>query len=74
MIPTLVHYKQRILDLITEDQDPNDRHIKAATYKTIQVRRVLKDMERDGYIRVTYEWHGKTCKRVLIKLVDNIIE
>ena len=74
MIPTLVHYKQKILDLITEDKDPNDRHIRECTASNVKPKRLLKDMERDGYIRVTYEWHGKTCKRVLIKLVDNIIE
>ena len=74
MIPTLVHYKQTILDMITEDQDPNDRHIKQWTASNVKPKRLLRDMERQGYIRVTHEWHGKTCKRVLIKLVDNIIE
>ena len=74
MIPTLVHYKQRVLDMITGDQDPNDRHIREWTDKCVQPKRLLKDMERQGYIRITHEWHGKTCKRRLIKLVDNIIE
>lgn len=74
MIPKLVHYKQRILDLIQEDQDPNDRHIKQWTDQCIQPKRLLRDMEREGYIRVTYEMHGKTCKRMIHRLVDNIIE
>lgn len=74
MIPTLVHYKQIILDQIGLDQDPNDRHIREWTARSVQPRRLLKDMERDGYIKITHEWHGKTCKRRLIKLVDNIIE
>ena len=74
MIPTLVHYKQKILDMITQDQDPNDRHIKEWTDVHVQPKRLLRDMERQGYIRITHEWHGKTCRRKLIKLVDKIIE
>ena len=74
MIPTLVHYKQTILDMIDQDQDPNDRHIKQWTDQSIQPKRLLRDMERQGYIRITQEWHGKTCKRKLTKLVHKIIE
>ena len=74
MIPTLVHYKQKILDMIDKDQDPNDRHIKEWTDAAVKPKRLLRDMERQGYIRVTHEWHGKTCRRKLIKLVDKIIE
>jgi len=74
MIPTLVHYKQTVLDMIDKDLDPNDRHIKEWTDASVKPKRLLRDMERQGYIRVTYEWHGKTCRRKLIKLVDKIIE
>ena len=74
MIPTLVHYKQKVLDMIVHDQDPNDRHIREWTESWVKPKRLLKDMERQGYIRITHEWHGKTCRRKLIKLVDRIIE
>jgi hypothetical protein len=74
MIPKLVHHKQRVLDLISDDQDPNDRHIKEWTDSSVQPKRLLRDMQREGYIKIAYEWHGKTCKRKLIKLVDSIID
>ena len=74
MIPTLVHYKQTVLDQILIDSDPNDRHIREWTAPNVQPRRLLKDMERQGYIRITHEWHGKTCRRRLIGLVDRIID
>ena len=60
--------------MIEHDSDPNDRHIREWTDMCVQPKRLLKDMERQGYIKITQEWHGKTCKRRLIKLVDNIIE
>jgi len=31
-------------------------------------------MQREGYIRIKHEWHGGTCKRMLIGLVDHIVE
>ena len=74
MIPTLVHYKQRVLDMIDQDSDPNDRHIKQWTSKDMQVKRLLRDMERDQLIRIEYIHHGKTVKRKLTKLIEKIIE
>ena len=74
MIPTLVHFKQRVLDMIVHDQDPNDRHIREWTETWVKPKRLLKDMERQGYIKITHQWDGKTCRRKLIKLVDRVIE
>jgi hypothetical protein len=74
MIPKLVHYKQTILDRVKLDPDPNDRHIREWTDTHVKPKRLLRDMEREGYIKVTYEMHGKTCKRMIHRLVNNIIE
>jgi len=74
MIPKLVHYKQIILDRIKEDSDPNNRHIRQWTDTYVEPNRLLKDMQREGYIRITHEWHGRTCKRILVGMVDHIVE
>lgn len=74
MIPTLVHYKQTILDRIKLKPDPNNRHIRQWTDTNIEPNRLIKDMQREGYIRIKHEWHGGTCKRMLIGLVDHIVE
>ena len=74
MIPTLVHYKQIILDNILTKSDPNDRHIREWTHKDIQVKRLLRDMVRDQLIRIEYEHKGKTVKRHLKQLVRQIID
>ena len=74
MIPKLVHYKQTVLDRIKEDTNPNNRRIRQWTDTYIEPNRLLKDMQREGYIKIKLEWHGRTCKRILIGLVDHIVE
>ena len=74
MIPTLVHYKQTILDRIKLKPDPNNRRIRQWTDTHVEPNRLIKDMQREGYIRIKHEWHGGTCKRMLIGLVDHIVE
>ncbi len=74
MIPTLVHYKQKVLDQILIKSDPNDRHIREWTDQHIQVKRLLRDMVRDKLIRIEYEHKGKTVKRHLKQLVSQIID
>ena len=74
MIPKLVHYKQTVLDRIKLKSDPNNRHIRQWTDTYIEPNRLLKAMQREGYIRITHEWHGRTCKRILTGLVDHIVE
>ena len=71
---TLTHYKQKVLDQIQLDSDPNDRHIREWTHKDIQVKRLLRDMVRDQLIRIEYEHKGKTVKRHLKQLVRQIID
>ena len=71
---TLVHYKQIVLDKIKEDSDPNDRHIREWTDSCVKPKLLLRDMQKQGFIKITYEWHGKTCRRRLIGLVDKIFD
>ena len=74
MIPTLVHYKQALLDGLQQNSNPRDRHIKEWTHKDIQVKRLIRDMVRDGFIRVEYETIRGTVKRHLRPCVSHIIE
>ena len=71
---TLVHYKQIILEKIKADSDPNDRHIKEWTDSNVKPGLLLRDMQKQGLIKITYEWHGKTCRRRLTGLVEKIFE
>jgi hypothetical protein len=62
---TLKHYKSIVLEKILHDSDPNDRHIKEWTAPHIQVKRLLKDMEREGYITITMINDRGCIRRVL---------
>lgn len=68
----LVHYKTIILDKIAHDSDPNDRHIKEWTTPDIQVKRLLKDMVREGLISIKWKEEGKTVRRIITPLVNKI--
>ena len=74
MIPTLVHFKQRVLDQIHLDSDPNDRHIREWTETWIKPKRLLRDMEREGLIKIEYINDRGCIRRVLTPRVNKIIE
>ena len=61
------HYKQIILEKIVHDSDPNDRHIKEWTSQDIQVKRLLRDMEREGLIKIRYINDRGCIRRILTK-------
>ena len=71
---TLIHYKQRVLDMIQIDSDPNDRHIKQWTSKDVQVKRLLRDMVRDQLIKIEYIKQGGTTKRYITPIITQIYE
>ena len=71
---TLTHYKQRVLDRIQLDSDPNDRHIREWTSHDIQVKRLLRDMARDRLIKIEYIKRGCTVKRILTPIITQIHE
>ena len=52
----------------------NDRHIKEWTDSNVKPKLLLRDMQKQGLIKITYEWHGKTCRRRLTGLVEKIFE
>ena len=71
---TLIHYKQKVLDMIQLDSDPNDRHIREWTSKDIQVKRLLRDMVREQLITIEYIKVGGTTKRYLTPIITKIYE
>ena len=61
---TLVHYKQRVIDYVsTERGDPqNWRLYQLLNNKDIKLKRLLKDMVREGLITIHHE--TEPCGRV----------
>jgi hypothetical protein len=70
---TLEHYKNIVLEKIVDRQDPNDRHIKEWTSSHIQVNRLLKQMQKEGLLKIEMVHDDKTVRRVLTPLVEKII-
>ena len=71
---TLVHHKQNILDYITtERSDPqNYRLYKVINDPNIKLKRLLKDMVKEGLITIHFEDHKGQIKRILTKQRDCI--
>ena len=65
---TLKHYKEKVWFNLHKDSDPNDRHIKQWTEQKIQAKRLLRDMEREGSIKIEYINHKGCIKRVCTPL------
>ena len=65
------HYKQIILERIVHDSDPNDRHIREWTntqgYPQKFVKALLKEMEREGLIKIQYINDRGCIKRTLTR-------
>ena len=70
---TLKHYKNIVLEKILHDSDPNDRHVKEWTEQWIKPKRLLKDMEREGLIKIEYINHKGCIKRILTPIYENSI-
>ena len=64
---TLEHYKNIVLKKIVDRQDPNDRHVKQWTSQHIQVNRLLRDMQREGLLKIEYIDYKGCIKRTLTK-------
>ena len=65
---TLEHYKTIVLEKIVHDSDPNDRHVKQWTSQHIQIKRLLRDMQREGLLKIEYINHKGCIKRTLIPI------
>ena len=68
---TLKHYKQIVLERIVQDVDSNDRHIREWTAPHIQVNRLLRDMEREGLLKIGYI-NDRGCIRRILTPNENI--
>ena len=63
---TLKHYKTIILENIIHDSDPNDYHIKRwIKAPHLQIKRLLKDMEREGLITIQMVNDRGCVRRIL---------
>ena len=69
---TLVHYKQKVLDYITSERsDPqNWRLYRVLNNPDIKLKRLLKDMTREGLITIHFEEDRGQVKRILTKVRD----
>lgn len=72
---TLIHYKQKVLDELKFNNSPqNWRLYQWINNPEIKLNRLLKDMEREGLIKISYgEDRGKVY-RYLTPQVERIIE
>ena len=70
----LIHYKQKVLDYVsTERRDPQDWRLYALlNNKDIKLKRLLKDMVREGLITIDFEEDRGKVKRILTKQRDCI--
>jgi len=71
---TLIHYKQKVIDYVsTERSDPQDWRLYALlNNKDIKLKRLLKDMVREGLITIDFEEDRGKVKRILTKQRDCI--
>jgi hypothetical protein len=65
---TISHYKTIILEKIVHDSYPNDIHIKKWTSSEIQVNRLLKQMQKEGLIKIEYINDRGFIRRKLTKI------
>ena len=72
----LQHYKQVVLDGIRSDTDnpQNWRLQKWVNEPTINVKRLLKDMEREGLIEITFTNDRGKIRRILKPRVKNVVK
>jgi len=73
----LKHHKQIVLEKIVHDSDPNDRHIREWTntkdYPKKYINKLLKDMEREGSLKIEYI-NDRGCIRRILTPIKNIYD
>ena len=71
----LKHYKQLVLDSIPENSNPQDWRLKnLINNPEIQVRRLLKDMQREGLIDIHYETDRGKVRRILTRKTKTLYD
>ena len=71
---TLKFEKQRVLDLIDTNDNPQNWRLKNLVGPSIQIKRLLNDMKREGLITINFVNDGGKIRRVLTKKINNINE
>ena len=72
----LIHYKQRVLDYVTNERsDPQDwRLYELLNNKDVKLKRLLKDMTREGLITIHHETEPSgRVRRHITKVRDCIL-
>ena len=68
---TLIHYKQKVIDSIKHNNNPqNWRLYELLNNKDVKLKRLLKDMVREGLITIHFEKDEGKVRRVLTKVRD----
>ena len=63
---TLKHEKKKFLHYIeTVNNNPQTWRLKQLMGESIQIKRLLNDMKREGYIDIRYEAEGAKVKRII---------
>ena len=69
----LIHYKQKVIDSIEHNNNPqNWRLYELLNNKDVKLKRLLKDMVREGLITIRFEEDQGKVRRVLTKVRDCI--
>lgn len=69
----LVQYKQILLDKLKTDTDnPTNRQIKEWTADHIRPNRLIHTMEREGLLKIDMVQEGKTVRRIITPLINQI--
>lgn len=71
---TLIHYKQKVIDSIKINNNLQDwRLYELLNNKDVKLKRLLKDMCREGLITIHHETNSTgTVRRILTKVRDCI--
>jgi len=68
---TLVHYKQKVIDSIAYNNNPQNWRLYALlNNKDVKLTRLLKDMIREGLITIHFEEDRGKVKRIITKVKD----
>ena len=69
---TLKFEKQKVLDFIDTNNNPQNWRLKNMLGPSIQIKRLLNDMQREGLITIEFQNDGGKIRRVLTKKINNI--
>ena len=72
---TLVHYKQKVIDSIAYNNNPQNWRLYALlNNKDVKLKRLLSDMVREGLITIHHETESNGKVRRVLTKVRNCVE